>query len=63
MSKSKAQRVLALARIAGVLRPRDLEAQGIHREYLRRLEQQGLLIRSGRGIYTPLDANLQSTTA
>jgi predicted transcriptional regulator of viral defense system len=57
MSQSKAQQVLALARSAGVLRPRDLEPHGIHREYLRRLEQQGLLIRSGRGLYTPLDAD------
>ncbi|WP_404789785.1 type IV toxin-antitoxin system AbiEi family antitoxin domain-containing protein [Altericista sp. CCNU0014] len=57
MSQSKVQQVLDLARAAGVLRPRDLEAQGIHREYLRRLERQGLLIRSGRGIYTPLDAD------
>jgi predicted transcriptional regulator of viral defense system len=57
MPRSKAQQILALARAAGVLRPRDLEAQGIHREYLRRLEQQGLLIRSGHGIYTLLDTN------
>jgi predicted transcriptional regulator of viral defense system len=57
MSQSKAQQVLALARTAGVLRPRDLEPHGIHREYLRRLEQQGLLIRSGRGLYTLLNAD------
>jgi predicted transcriptional regulator of viral defense system len=58
MSQSKAQQILALARTAGVLRPRDLEPHGIHREYLRRLEQQGLLIRSGRGLYTLLDADV-----
>jgi predicted transcriptional regulator of viral defense system len=40
-----------------VLRSRDLEPHGIHREYLRRLEQKGLLIRSGRGIYTPQDTD------
>jgi predicted transcriptional regulator of viral defense system len=57
MSKSKVQHVLALARSAGVLRPRDLEPHGIHREYLRRLEQQGLLTRSGRDIYTLLEAD------
>lgn len=44
-------RVLALARQAGVLRPRDLEAEGIPREYLRRLLADGLLERPGRGIY------------
>jgi predicted transcriptional regulator of viral defense system len=52
MPQSKVQQVLALARETSVLRSRDVEAHGIHREYLRRLEQQGLLIRSGRGIYT-----------
>ncbi len=52
MSQSKTQQVLALVRKTGVLRSRDVETHGIHREYLRRLEQQGLLIRSGRGIYT-----------
>jgi predicted transcriptional regulator of viral defense system len=57
MPPSKAKQALALARKAGVLRPRDLEARGIHREYLRRLEKQGLLIRSGRGIYMPLDTD------
>ncbi len=44
-------RVLALARQAGVLRPRDLEAEGIPREYLQRLLAEGLLERPGRGIY------------
>ena len=44
-------RVLALARQAGVLRPRDLEADGLPREYLRRLLAEGLLERPGRGIY------------
>jgi predicted transcriptional regulator of viral defense system len=44
-------RVLALARRAGVLRPRDLDAEGIPREYLRRLLAEGLLERPGRGIY------------
>jgi predicted transcriptional regulator of viral defense system len=52
MSHSKTQQVLALALETGILRSRDVETLGIHREYLRRLEQQGLLIRSGRGIYT-----------
>jgi predicted transcriptional regulator of viral defense system len=52
MSQSKTKQVLALALETGMLRPRDVEALGIHREYLRRLEQQGLLTRSGRGIYT-----------
>jgi len=44
-------RVLELARRAGVLRPRDLNAVGIPREYLRRLLAEGLLEHPGRGIY------------
>lgn len=51
MHQTKAEQVLALARNIGVLRSRDVESLGIHREYLRRLEKQGLLQRSGRGLY------------
>ena len=36
----------------GIVRPRDIEALGIPREYLLRLYRQGKLSRSGRGIYT-----------
>jgi predicted transcriptional regulator of viral defense system len=57
MTQSKVQQVLALAHEMGVLRSRDVEAHGIHREYLRRLQQQGLLMRSGRGIYTLPEAD------
>jgi len=39
-----------------IVRPRDLEALGIPREYLLRLHRQGKLIRTGRGIYTLPDA-------
>ena len=49
--KSRKERVLELARRAGVLRPRDLDAEGIPREYLRRLLDEGLLDRTGRGLY------------
>jgi len=49
-------RVAELAEAAGVLRPRDLDAHGIARQYLRLAEQQGLVVRSGRGIYTAADA-------
>ena len=45
-----------LAKAAGVLRPRDLAAHGIARQYLRIAERQGLIVRSGRGLYTPADA-------
>lgn len=48
-------RVLDLVRRAGVLRPRDLEAEGIPRVYLSRLTRQGKLKRIGRGLYTLAD--------
>lgn len=40
----------------GIVRPRDIEAIGIPREYLLRLHRQGKLNRTGRGIYTLPDA-------
>jgi len=49
-------KIAGLAKAAGVLRPRDLAAHGIARQYLRLAEQQGLVVRSGRGLYTPADA-------
>ncbi len=49
-------RIAELTKAAGVLRPRDLDAHGIARQYLRLAERQGLVIRSGRGLYTPADA-------
>jgi predicted transcriptional regulator of viral defense system len=49
--KSIKERLLGLTRRVGVLRPRDLAEKGIPREYLRRLLQDGLLERTGRGIY------------
>lgn len=55
---SKTQQVLEIAQNVGVIRAKDLEAQGFHRQYLKRLSEQGLLIRSGRGIYTCPDADI-----
>lgn len=57
MNETKIQKVLALARRHGVLRPRDLSAHGVQREYLVRLLQQGLLERPARGIYVLADAD------
>ncbi len=55
---SKMQQVLELAHEMGVIRAKDAEAKGIHPEYLKRLEQQGLLIRSARGLYTFTEAEI-----
>ncbi len=56
MSRTQTERVLELVRQTGVLRPRDLKAYGLSPEYLRRLEQRGLVLRSSRGLYISADA-------
>lgn len=58
MRPSKNEQLLRLVREAGILRPRDLKAYGIPREYLRRLHQGGLVDRSSRGLYRTPDAEL-----
>lgn len=58
MRPSKNEQLLRLMREVGVLRPRDLKAYGIPREYLRRLHQGGLVDRSSRGLYRTPDAEL-----
>jgi predicted transcriptional regulator of viral defense system len=45
------QRIVRLARRQGILRPRDLVSLEIPRRYLAELTQQGILNRSGRGLY------------
>lgn len=52
------RRVLERVRRAGVLRPRDLDDDGIPREHLRRLRDRGVLVRIGRGLYAVADADL-----
>src|SRR3972149_5701421 len=48
--------ILEHVRRAGVVRPRDLEAAGVPRVYLLRLERRGLLVRLARGLYALPDA-------
>ena len=50
------ERAMQYVRRKGIVRPRDLEALGITREYLLRHYRQGKLSRTGRGIYTLPDA-------
>lgn len=50
------ERTIQYVRQHGIVRPRDIEAIGIPREYLLRLYRQGKLSRTGRGIYTLPDA-------
>ena len=59
LAMSKIDLVAKIARLAGVLRPRDLDAQKIPRQYLRLANDQGLVIRVGRGLY--IAASAQAT--
>jgi predicted transcriptional regulator of viral defense system len=58
--QSPSESILELARNLGVLRVRDLTARGIHPEYLRRLCRQGLMVRTGRGLYMAADAEISA---
>ncbi len=52
------QKIVQYIGLHGIVRPRDIEAIGLPREYLVRLHRQGKLKRPGRGIYTLPDANV-----
>lgn len=56
MEDTQTERLIALARQAGILRPRDASAAGIPRSVFARLEKRGILRRSGRGLYMLADA-------
>jgi predicted transcriptional regulator of viral defense system len=56
MPRPKNERVIALVRERGVLRPRDLAALGLDPNYLARLERAGRLERVGRGLYVSPEA-------
>jgi len=51
MEASRIKKVEELVRARGVLRPRDLDGYGIPREYLRRMQDRGIIERIGRGLY------------
>lgn len=50
------QRIMHYVGQHGIVRPRDVEALGLPREYLLRLHRQGKVVRSGRGLYSLPDA-------
>ena len=56
MKEIPTERVLERVRQAGVLRPRDLDAHHLPRQYLRILCDQGEVQRVGRGLYVAADA-------
>jgi len=54
-------RALALVRDKGIARARDFDAVGVPRVYLRRMQDEGLLARAGRGLYRLADADLSAS--
>jgi predicted transcriptional regulator of viral defense system len=58
LTASGKDRVIALARRRGIIRPRDLDARGLDRKLLTRLQAEGQIERRARGIYTLADADL-----
>jgi predicted transcriptional regulator of viral defense system len=52
------QRILNLAKSQSTIRTRDAIAGGIHPEDLRRLVDRGVLLKSSRGMYTYIDAEI-----
>lgn len=56
MARNGQERVLQLVRNAGIVRVRDVRAQGLHPEHLRRLVAEGLVERIARGVYVLADA-------
>lgn len=51
MGTTDRQRTLRLIEKMGLVRPRDLEAEGISRAQFSRLMRQGVVLRQARGIY------------
>ena len=60
MTQTMAQQVLQLVRERVLLRARDLAHHGFSPTHLQRLYEQGLLVRSGRGVYMPAEAELDA---
>lgn len=55
MSANKTQKALEMVHTHGLLRPRDLETEGISGRYLNRLHERGQIEKVGRGLYAPLE--------
>lgn len=50
------EQIIKLIEANGMIRPRDVESEGIPRVYLQRLYERGQVERVGRGLYTLPDA-------
>lgn len=53
-------RAVAIARGNGIARARDFDDAGVPRTYLRRLQEEGVLVRTGRGLYQLADADISA---
>jgi predicted transcriptional regulator of viral defense system len=58
MELSQSEKILNLAKSQSTIRTRDAIVGGIHPENLRRFVDRGVLLKSGRGMYTHIDAEL-----
>ena len=58
MDLSQVEKIIYLTKSQSTIRTRDAISSGIHPEYLRRLVDRGVLFKSGRGMYTYIDASL-----
>lgn len=58
---SHREAAIKLARKKGVARARDFDAVGVPRVYLRRLADEGTLVRPARGLYQLADADLSAS--
>ena len=57
-----AQQVLQIVHETGGVRARDLTARGLSPTHLQRLYEQGLILRSGRGVYLPADTEISENS-
>jgi len=58
MAPTHREKILELLSKRPILRTRDLTSKGIPRSYLARLIEEGVLFRSGRGVYVAADAEV-----
>ena len=56
--KTQAEKIVNLTKKVGVLQVKDLVSQGLHHETLRRLCEQGVMIKTGRGRYMLADTSI-----
>jgi predicted transcriptional regulator of viral defense system len=63
MSGSTIDRLVAIAREAGLLRPRDLASHGIARIYLTLAVRRGCLVKVGRGLYSVAEAPISANAS